>query len=102
MALVEPDRERRREVGYANFLGTTDNVALELKVNGQHAALRIEPAADASFGSVPNLIGGYGGNSVSAGESLAHPSPAAERAGPVVATVPSCASTICLWVTLGR
>jgi hypothetical protein len=43
-----------------NFLGTTDNQALELKVNGARA-LRLEPA------TVPNLIGGYSGNSVTTG-----------------------------------
>ena len=41
-----------------NFLGTTDNKALELKVNGQRA-LRLEPNATS-----PNLIGGFSGNSV--------------------------------------
>ena len=45
----------------ANFLGTRDNNALELKVNGQRA-LRIEPD-----GTSPNLIGGVAGNSVGAG-----------------------------------
>jgi hypothetical protein len=39
-----------------NFLGTTDNTALELKVNGQRA-LRLEPNATS-----PNLIGGFSGN----------------------------------------
>ncbi|MBI1743909.1 hypothetical protein HYR54_12710 [Candidatus Acetothermia bacterium] len=43
-----------------NFLGTTDNVALELKVNSQRA-LRIEP------GSTPNLIEGFSGNFAGAG-----------------------------------
>src|SRR4051812_4645769 len=43
-----------------NFLGTTDNQPLELKVNGQRA-LRIEPDATS-----PNLIGGFSGNSVDA------------------------------------
>ena len=42
-----------------NFLGTTDGVALEVRVNNQ-GALRIDPTA-----GTPNLIGGYGGNSVS-------------------------------------
>ena len=45
----------------ANFLGTTDNQALELHVNGARA-LRLEPHATS-----PNVIGGYSGNSVSAG-----------------------------------
>ncbi len=44
-----------------NFLGTTDNQALELKVNGQRA-LRLEPNA-----SSPNLLGGYAGNTLAAG-----------------------------------
>ncbi len=44
-----------------NFLGTTDNVALELYVNGARA-LRLEPNA-----ASPNVIGGYSGNSVTAG-----------------------------------
>jgi Chaperone of endosialidase len=39
-----------------NFLGTTDNQALELKVNGQRA-LRLEPDP-----SSPNVIGGHSGN----------------------------------------
>jgi hypothetical protein len=44
-----------------DFLGTTDNKALELKVNGTRA-LRIEPNTTA-----PNLIGGFNANSVTAG-----------------------------------
>jgi hypothetical protein len=44
-----------------NFLGTTDNVALQLHVNGTRA-LRIEPNAES-----PNMIGGYSGNSVTSG-----------------------------------
>ena len=44
-----------------NFLGTTDNKALELKVNGQRT-LRLEPN---SFS--PNLIGGSSANAVLAG-----------------------------------
>ncbi len=44
-----------------NFMGTTDDVALEVRVNNQ-GALRIEPTT-----STPNLIGGYGGNSVVGG-----------------------------------
>ena len=42
-----------------NFLGTTDDVALEVRVNNQ-GALRMEPTT-----STPNLIGGYSGNGVS-------------------------------------
>jgi len=41
-----------------NFIGTTDNTALELKVNGARA-LRLEPNSTS-----PNIIGGCGGNSV--------------------------------------
>jgi hypothetical protein len=41
-----------------NFLGTTDNQPLELRVNGQRA-LRLEPTSLS-----PNLIGGYSGNGV--------------------------------------
>jgi hypothetical protein len=44
-----------------NFLGTTDNVSLELRVNNA-TALRIEPTLDA-----PNLIGGYDGNYITPG-----------------------------------
>jgi hypothetical protein len=44
-----------------NFIGTTDNQALEFKVNGVRA-LRIEPSIPS-----PNLIGGYSGNIVSEG-----------------------------------
>lgn len=43
-----------------NYVGTTDNVALEFRVNSLRA-LRIEPGAN------PNIIGGHSGNSVSAG-----------------------------------
>ncbi len=44
-----------------HFLGTTDNQALELRVNNARA-LRLEPNATS-----PNLIGGYSGNSVTGG-----------------------------------
>jgi hypothetical protein len=43
-----------------NFVGTTDNQPLELKVNGARA-LRLEP------GTCPNVIGGFSGNSVASG-----------------------------------
>jgi len=46
----------------ANFLGTTDNQPLELKVNNQRG-LRLEYATDAGIDFV-NLIGGYSGNLV--------------------------------------
>ncbi len=44
-----------------NFVGTTDDVALELSVNGRRA-LRLEPDATS-----PNVIGGVTGNSATAG-----------------------------------
>ena len=44
-----------------NFLGTTDNQALELKVNGARA-FRLEPTL-----GVPNVIGGFNTNSVTPG-----------------------------------
>ena len=46
----------------ANFLGTTDNQPLEMKVNGARA-LRIEPSTN----NAPNLIGGSSINFVDAG-----------------------------------
>jgi hypothetical protein len=46
----------------ANFVGTTDNRALEMHVNNQRA-LRLEP--DNTTGSSPNVIGGSPNNSVS-------------------------------------
>lgn len=45
-----------------NFLGTTDDVVLELRVNSQRA-LRIEPTLSAT----PNLIGGHSDNNATAG-----------------------------------
>jgi hypothetical protein len=44
-----------------NFIGTTDNTALEFRVNGQRA-LRLEPTTNS-----PNLIGGFQGNYVDGG-----------------------------------
>jgi hypothetical protein len=44
-----------------NFLGTTDNVTLTLRVSNT-IALRLAPA-----GSTPNIIGGYSGNWVTSG-----------------------------------
>jgi hypothetical protein len=46
-----------------HFLGTTDNEALELKVNGARV-LRLQPNSVS-----PNLVGGYTGNSVTSGVS---------------------------------
>lgn len=48
----------------AQFLGTTDNQPLELRVGGT-PALRIEPQA----GELPNLVGGHTNNTVSARSS---------------------------------
>ena len=48
------------------FIGTTDNLPLEFRVNGQRA-LRIEYATNNSYGYSPNIIGGYPGNIVSNG-----------------------------------
>ncbi|MCP4246397.1 MAG: hypothetical protein GY778_05040, partial [bacterium] len=47
-----------------NFIGTTDDVPMEVRVNGLRA-LRIEPGSD--FVPSPNLIGGFSGNAVTAG-----------------------------------
>jgi hypothetical protein len=44
-----------------NFLGTTDDTALQFHVNGARA-LRLEPHSTS-----PNVIGGYSGNSVTSG-----------------------------------
>ena len=52
-------------VGQGDFLGTTDNRPLELRVNGQRA-LRLEPDTNV-LSCAPNVIGGYGGNFVGAG-----------------------------------
>jgi hypothetical protein len=49
-----------------DFLGTTDDQALELKVNGQRA-LRLEPASNIINGASPNVIGGLSVNGVLAG-----------------------------------
>jgi hypothetical protein len=49
------------------FIGTTDNLPLEFKVNGNRA-LRFEYTYDfATSNAVPNIIGGYAGNIVSNG-----------------------------------
>jgi len=50
-----------------HFLGTTDNQALELKVNSLRA-LRLERDTNSTFGYVaPNVIGGYESNTVAKG-----------------------------------
>jgi hypothetical protein len=46
-----------------NFLGTTDNSALEIRVDGARA-FRIEPVTDSLYGLSPNVIGGSSGNAV--------------------------------------
>lgn len=46
-----------------HFVGTTDNQALEIKVNNQRA-LRVQPDP-----TVPNLIGGFAGNVITGGSS---------------------------------
>jgi hypothetical protein len=48
-------------VAGTNFIGTTDNIPFEVRVNNERA-LRIEPNATS-----PNFIGGYSGNNVTAG-----------------------------------
>jgi len=48
-------------LGTSNFIGTTDNKALEFRVNNQRALL-LQPAANS-----PNIIGGFSGNSVTSG-----------------------------------
>jgi len=48
-------------VGAGDYLGTSNNQSLELRVNGQRALLLIPDATS------PNIIGGYSGNSVDAG-----------------------------------
>lgn len=63
----------------ANFVGTTDNTALELRVNGQRG-LRIEPTA-----ATPNVVGGYSSNSVLAthtGATIAGGGSAGSTCGP--------------------
>jgi len=50
----------------ANFLGTTDNQPLEVKVNNARA-LRIESGFKFFGASSPNLIAGFSGNRVSGG-----------------------------------
>ncbi len=49
-----------------NFIGTTDNQALEVRVNNERA-MRFEPAEDATLGSRPNVIAGHLLNEVSSG-----------------------------------
>jgi len=52
-----------------HFLGTTDDTAFDIRVHGERA-LRISPETDISLvGVIPNLIGGWKGNSISPGAS---------------------------------
>jgi hypothetical protein len=50
------------------FLGTTDNLPVELRANGARL-LRLEPVAQAVVSSLsaPNVIGGWAGNQVTNG-----------------------------------
>jgi len=48
-------------LGGANFIGTTDNVPLEIRINNSRV-LRLEPG-----GGIPNIRGGYAGNGVTTG-----------------------------------
>ena len=50
----------------ADFLGTTDNQALNVRVNGARA-LRLEPASDGGGNPSPNVVGGSPDNAVSGG-----------------------------------
>jgi trimeric autotransporter adhesin len=45
----------------SNYLGTSDNQPLEIKVNGQRI-MRLEPNATS-----PNILGGYSGNTITSG-----------------------------------
>lgn len=53
-----------------NYVGTTDAVALELKVQGARG-LRIEPTVQTPFSGQVNVIGGAAANSVTAGAQAA-------------------------------
>ena len=46
-----------------NFIGTTDSVALVLKVNDQ-PAMRLIPGTNATYTGVPNIVGGHYSNYV--------------------------------------
>lgn len=52
-------------VGSGNFIGTTDDIPLQFRVNNQRG-LRIAYASN-SLGETVNIIGGYSGNSVTNG-----------------------------------
>src|ERR1051325_11090917 len=49
-----------------DFLGTTENQPLDVRVEGRRA-LRLESATNAARGYGPNVIGGYEGNSIAPG-----------------------------------
>lgn len=49
-----------------NFIGTTDNTAMEFRVNNERT-MRFEPASHATLGSSPNVIGGHELNDVQGG-----------------------------------
>jgi len=51
-----------------NYLGTSDNQPLNMKVNGLRA-LHLESGSDPAFPNAPNLVGGFSGNSVGASVS---------------------------------
>jgi len=52
--------------GSTYWLGTTADQALELRVSGGRA-LRLEPSSDPVWGTSPNLVGGYSGNTAVSG-----------------------------------
>jgi hypothetical protein len=52
-----------------HFVGTTDNQALELKVNGQRA-VRLENTTDGSLNPRPNVLGGYQNTSATYGSAI--------------------------------
>ena len=63
--------------GTTATLGTTDNRALQVNVNGSRALL-VAPASNGPFGSVPNLVGGHPANKAAitcAGICLPTPEP---------------------------
>ena len=49
----------------ADFWGTTDRVSLVLRVNNE-TALRVIPAAEGASYQIPNIVGGYSGNTMGA------------------------------------
>src|SRR4029453_17723211 len=51
-----------------HFIGTTDDEALDFRVNGERA-LRIAPRVDASIGSSPSLIAGWESKFITGGDT---------------------------------